>query len=189
MVDTNIRRPLAELLPELIAIAQELLEQIPALKALSLSPSSGKVGAASTVAIIGATAGSRLTMTPPDGLTFDSVNRRLVGTPTQAGVYEFAITETLSGATGSPRRSTVTFTVAERDPVAPSGVRWAGLARWASPAKWFNAAGEGGEITFGSQTVTFGDTGITFGGSSQSTTTFGSTTILFGNNQLTFGSN
>lgn len=84
----------------------------PTLSALTLSTSSATVGTAATINIIGATAGSTITGSVPDGMTLNSGARTITGTPTTAGTYNFSLTETLAGATNTPRVSNVSVVVA-----------------------------------------------------------------------------
>lgn len=75
---------------------------------------SAQVGVASTLRIVGATAGSTITVTSgtvPAGMTLNSAARTITGTPTTAGVASFTLTETLGGATGSPKASAVSTTI------------------------------------------------------------------------------
>lgn len=84
----------------------------PELATLSLSSTSAQVGVAKTINIVGATSGSTITATPPDGMTLNSGARTITGPPTVAGTFSFALVETLAGATGSPKSSNVTVTIA-----------------------------------------------------------------------------
>lgn len=65
--------------------------------------------------IVAANPGSVITVTTgtlPTGLTLDSANRRITGTTTAAaGVVAFTLTETLAGATGTPRATPLAITV------------------------------------------------------------------------------
>lgn len=90
----------------------------PVLNALTISPSTATVGTSATIAINGATAGSVITGTVPAGMTLNSAARTITGTPTTAGSPSIVLTETLAGATGSPRQSTVSVTIAAA-PVTP----------------------------------------------------------------------
>lgn len=94
------------------------------LKPLSLAPDAPKVGVASTVGINGATIGSTITIQSgalPSGLTLDSANRKISGTPAVAGTYSFTLRETLGGATGSPKDTAQTLVVGVVV-AAPAGV-------------------------------------------------------------------
>lgn len=82
------------------------------LGALTLSSAIATVGTARTINIFGATAGSTITGTPPDGMALDSAARTISGTPLTAGDFTFSLVETLAGAAGSPRSSSATVTVA-----------------------------------------------------------------------------
>lgn len=90
----------------------------PILNALTISPSTATVGTSATITISGATAGSVITGTVPAGMTLNSAARTITGTPTTAGSPSIVLTETLAGATGSPRQSTVGVTIAAA-PVTP----------------------------------------------------------------------
>ncbi len=87
------------------------------LSALTLSASSATVGTSATINIVGATAGSTITGSPPDGMTLNGGARTITGTPTLAGSYVIALVETLAGSPNSPRTSNVNIVVAE----APTG--------------------------------------------------------------------
>lgn len=83
----------------------------PTLNALSLSSTSGIVGTAKTITILGATGGSVISGTVPDGMTLNSGARTITGTPTQDGTFSFNLIETLAGATNSGRSSTVSVVI------------------------------------------------------------------------------
>lgn len=73
-----------------------------------------RVGVASIISINRTRPGSTITVTSgsiPAGMTLDSANRVITGTPTTAGVASFTLTETLAGANGSPKANPVTITV------------------------------------------------------------------------------
>jgi hypothetical protein len=91
---------------------------VPVLGALTLSPTTATAGTSTTITISGATAGSVITGTVPAGMTLNSAARTITGTPTTAGSPSIVLTETLAGATGSPRQSTVGVTIAAA-PVTP----------------------------------------------------------------------
>ncbi len=91
----------------------------PVLNALTISPSTATVGTSTTITISGATDGSVITGTVPAGMTLNSAARTITGTPTTAGSPSIVLTETLAGATGSPRQSTVSVTIAAA-PVTPA---------------------------------------------------------------------
>ena len=78
---------------------------------LTLSAASITQGAAATVNIVGATAGSTITGTVPDGMTLNSAARTITGTPTTVGSYSIILTETLADSANSPRASTVSLAV------------------------------------------------------------------------------
>lgn len=80
------------------------VQPAPSLAALSLSTSSIAIGVATTIGIIGATAGSTLFGAVPDGMTLDSAARTIAGTPTTAGAYQIAMRETPAG--GGTARTT-----------------------------------------------------------------------------------
>jgi len=81
----------------------------PTLATLALSSSSATAGTSATINITGATTGSVIAGTVPDGMTLNSAARTITGTPTLAGVYNFSLTETLAGAIGSPKTTNVTM--------------------------------------------------------------------------------
>lgn len=85
----------------------------PVLANLALSTSAATAGQAVTINITGSTVGSTITGPVPDGLTLNSAARTISGTPTLPGTYSFDLTETLAGATNSPRSTPVAITVAE----------------------------------------------------------------------------
>lgn len=73
-----------------------------------------QVGVASTISINRVRIGGVVTVTAgslPAGMTLDSANRVITGTPTTAGVASFTLTETLAGANGSPKTSALSITV------------------------------------------------------------------------------
>lgn len=78
---------------------------------LTLSASKVTRNVAATVSIVGATAGSTIAGTVPDGMTLNSGARTITGTPSQVGVYNFSLTETLAGATNSPKANSVSLEV------------------------------------------------------------------------------
>ncbi|TCD04285.1 hypothetical protein EYB45_08545 [Erythrobacteraceae bacterium CFH 75059] len=97
----------------------------PALQELTLSQSQITVGQATTINILGATSGSALSGTVPDGLTINSSARTITGTATAAGTGGVSIVETLAGATGSPRTSTPALErVAPPPPPSPPPAFW-----------------------------------------------------------------
>lgn len=83
----------------------------PNLVALTLSTSSATVGTSATINVVGATAGSTLAGTVPDGMTLNSAARTISGAPTSAGTFNFSLTETLGDSANSPRVSNVAVTV------------------------------------------------------------------------------
>lgn len=103
----------------------------PDLSALTLSATIATVGAATSIGIVGATAGSVISGTVPDGMTLNSAARTIGGTPTVAGTYNFALTETLADSANSPRVSNVTVTVAAAAATAPGYLNTAATAPWA----------------------------------------------------------
>lgn len=113
---------------ELSSTATAPVAAAPSLQALTLSASSFPVGsAAGTViaAIQNRTVGSTLTVTPNDGRVVVSGSNLLVGlSASTVGATSYTITETLAGASNTPRASVVSVTCA---PPAPT------LA-WITPA-------------------------------------------------------
>ena len=88
------------------------LAPVVTLGALTLSASTAAVGSVTTINILGATVGSLITGAVPDGMTLNSAARTITGAPTTAGIYTFALSETLVGGTNTPNASTVTIAVA-----------------------------------------------------------------------------
>lgn len=137
----------------------------PVLAALSLSNTSLQAGTAYTVNILNATSGTTITGTPPDGMTLNSAARTITGTPTTAGAYTFDLTETGGGASNSPRKTTVSITVA----TAPTAEAFFG----SSSRTWATSDPVFGETTgttpspsdpfFGSATQTWATTDPVFG--------------------------
>jgi hypothetical protein len=84
----------------------------PSLAALSLSSGTAQVGTAKTINILGATSGSAITGSVPDGMTLNSNARTITGTPNTPGTFNFPLVETLAGATGSPKSTNVSVVVA-----------------------------------------------------------------------------
>ena len=82
------------------------------LGALTLNPAAAQVGGATTINILGATAGSTITGTVPAGMTLNSAARTITGTPTTASNTAITLTEALAGAANTPNASTIPFTVA-----------------------------------------------------------------------------
>lgn len=93
----------------------------PALNSLALSVAEVMQGQAVTITITGATAGSTISGTVPDGLTLNSAARTITGTPPTVGDYTFSLTETLADSPNSPRSNSVSLAVAAPDttPDAP----------------------------------------------------------------------
>lgn len=88
-------------------------EAPPVLGVLGLSAASATVGQSVVFNITGATPGSTIVATGPDGLVLNSSARTFSGTPTLAGTYSFDLNEILAGAVNSPRATAVTIVVAE----------------------------------------------------------------------------
>jgi hypothetical protein len=80
------------------------------LTALTLSDYEVVSGDSGTINIIGATVGSTITGSVPEGMTLNSGSRTITGAITGHGVYTFTLTETLSGHANSPRVSNLTIT-------------------------------------------------------------------------------
>jgi hypothetical protein len=83
----------------------------PDLGALSLDDTQVPVDEAATINILGATSGSTITGSVPDGLTLNSGARTITGTPTTEGEYTFNLVETLADSSNSPRTTAVTLEV------------------------------------------------------------------------------
>jgi hypothetical protein len=81
------------------------------LAALTLSPTSATAGSAYSGTISGKTSGSTITATSSDGTTLTVSGTTVSGTFSAAGTPTITLTETLAGATNSPRSSTISFTV------------------------------------------------------------------------------
>ncbi len=86
----------------------------PTLAALSLSSVIGGRGQPISIDIIGATAGSTISVASgalPDGLTLDSAARTISGTPNLVASSAFTLRETLAGAANTPRDTALSFDV------------------------------------------------------------------------------
>lgn len=82
---------------------------------------SPKVGVASTISIMNATPGSTISLQSgalPAGMTLNSSARTITGTPTASSTASFTLRETLGGATGSPKDTALSATVALAPPLA-----------------------------------------------------------------------
>jgi len=134
MDEINVRRPLSAIVADMRALLDELVAQIPTLQPLVLSEVTGKVGTAVVIAITGATAGSVITGVVPDGLTLNSAERTITGTPAVAGAYQFTLVETLAGATNNPNPTDVELDIE----AAPSG-----LWNWSDRSITFDQAAVG----------------------------------------------
>lgn len=84
----------------------------PVLSALLLSSISADAGALFSATIIGKTAGSTITATSNDGMTLSVTGSTISGRFMNAGTPTVTLTETLAGATGSPKQTTVQISVA-----------------------------------------------------------------------------
>ena len=97
----------------------------PTLSALTLSPTTSAAGSAWTSTISGATAGSTIAASSSDGTTLSvsgtGTTRTVTGTFSTAGSPTVTLTETLSGATNTPKSSTATVTVSAAQALAISG--------------------------------------------------------------------
>jgi hypothetical protein len=85
----------------------------PNLAPLELSSSQVFLGVFNEILILGATAGSSITGTVPEGMTLNSAQRTITGTPVNLGSNEFNLTESLSDSSNSPRVSAVSLSVVE----------------------------------------------------------------------------
>ena len=90
---------------------------VPTLATLTLSTLAGTAGAVFAATISGQTAGSTLSATAADGSALTIANGTLSGTFGTAGQKQVALTETLAGATGSPKQTTLTLTIVAATPV------------------------------------------------------------------------
>lgn len=103
---------------------QVMLQQIisPTLNALSLSPLTATVGSSYTGTISGDTAGSTLTLSNNDGGLFSLSGHTLTGSGFSAGAASIAVTETLTGATNTPKTTPFTITVSAMPSYSTNGV-------------------------------------------------------------------
>lgn len=86
---------------------------------LTLSTTDLQVGFSYTINILGATDGSAIAGTVPDGMTLNSSARTITGKPTTASTsFSFDLAETHPNATNSPRRSTIAAKIAPAPAVA-----------------------------------------------------------------------
>jgi hypothetical protein len=86
---------------------------------LTLSTTDLQVGFSYTINILGATDGSAIAGTVPDGMTINSAERTITGKPTTAAKsFSFDLAESHPNATNSPRRSTIAAAIAPAPPVA-----------------------------------------------------------------------
>lgn len=83
-----------------------------ALGALTLSTTSATVGAAWSASLAGGTTGSTIVASASDSTALSIAGAAVSGTFASAGFKTVTLVETLAGATGSPRTSTVAVTVA-----------------------------------------------------------------------------
>jgi len=81
------------------------------LSALTLSPTTATTGTAYSGTISGKTSGSTITATSSDGTALTVSGTTVTGSFSAAGTPTVTLTETLSGATNTPRTSTVSLTV------------------------------------------------------------------------------
>lgn len=96
-------------------------QPLPILQTLTLSSSTGTTGSGFSATISGATSGSSLALTNTVGSKYSLSGFTLSGTGLTAGTDAPAITETLSGAVGSPRLTIFSIVVS-----APSGGQFDG---------------------------------------------------------------
>ncbi|MFA7604544.1 MAG: putative Ig domain-containing protein, partial [Novosphingobium sp.] len=92
-----------------------VLEQ-PSLSALTLADDTIPENAAATIAIVGATAGSTITLVEgalPAGMTLDGAARSIDGTPSAVGSASFVLRETLADSPNSPRDTALGIEVTE----------------------------------------------------------------------------
>jgi hypothetical protein len=81
------------------------------LNALGLSSIAFSTGGTTSVGVTGRTAGSTITATSSDGTTLSVSGTTLTGTFTAGGSPTISLTETLAGATNTPRVTMVAVTV------------------------------------------------------------------------------
>ena len=84
----------------------------PALAALTLSTLSGNAGTPFSATLAGITAGSTIAAISADGTVLTVSGGNVSGTFASAGTKQVTLTETLAGATGSPKATTVSVVVA-----------------------------------------------------------------------------
>jgi hypothetical protein len=88
-----------------LGLGLPFLHRVPALAALTISPSSASVGTPYSGTIAGQTAGSTLSLSLNPGGAFSLMGTTLSGTP--ASTTSPQVTETLSGFSNSPRVTTL----------------------------------------------------------------------------------
>jgi hypothetical protein len=91
------------------------------LSALSLSNTAATVGTAFSATIQGRTSGSTISATSSDGTALAVSGSTVSGMFGAAGTPTISLVETLSGATGSPKTTTVQVQVAAVPPSTPTG--------------------------------------------------------------------
>ncbi|MGB7407134.1 MAG: Ig domain-containing protein [Pontixanthobacter sp.] len=94
-----------------ITITVANVNEAPDLDTLALSSAQITQGQSATITITGATAGSTITGTVPDGMTLNSAARTITGTPTTVGDFQFTLTETLGDSANSPKANDVAIKV------------------------------------------------------------------------------
>ena len=108
----------------------------PVLGTLTLTPATATAGSAYSGTIGGRTSGSAITATSSDGTTLTVSGTTVSGTFTAAGTPTISLVETLSGATGSPKTTTVSVTVsaasatAKKAQVHPNSGNPANVTGW-----------------------------------------------------------
>ena len=89
------------------------------LQTLTLAATTVPLNNQVVIAINGATAGSVITGTMPNGLVLNSDLRTISGIPNVAGTTTISLVETLDGAVGNPKTTNITFTVSSNIVTAP----------------------------------------------------------------------
>ena len=88
----------------------------PVLQVLTLSPQTARAGVAYSGTIGGATAGSSIAAASSDGTALSVSGSTVSGTFAAAGSPSVTLTETLAGATGSPKSTQLAMTVSAATP-------------------------------------------------------------------------
>lgn len=134
----------------------------PILGTLGLSSASVPQGTAATIQISGTTAGSTLTLVGgslPAGMSLDSLQKNIKGTPATAGTANFTLRETLVDSPNSPRDTNITLSVSAVDREAPiitsanpsgsynEGVPVGGKLTANEPVTWSKSGADASKVT------------------------------------------